>query len=53
MFEPLDREDNAEGDNREGSRPDAEVAEPYCRVVDDLDYKLGGEVGNDESEETL
>lgn len=53
MLEPLDRKGNSEGQDREGCCPDAEVTEPYCWIVDDLDYELGGEVGNDESEETL
>lgn len=53
MLQPLNREDNTEGRQRERSSPDAKITEPDCRVVDNLYYELCGKVGDDESEQGL
>lgn len=53
MLQPLDREDDAEGQQCEGGGPDAKVAKPYRRVVNDLYCELGGKVGDNESEQGL
>jgi hypothetical protein len=53
MFEPLYREYDGQGYYSEGGRPYPEVAKPYTRVTDDLDDKLGDEVGNNEGKKAL
>lgn len=53
VLEPLDREDDAEREDRDGCCPHAEVAKPYLRVVDNLYYKLGGKIGDDEGKQRL
>lgn len=53
MLEPLDGENDAQGHDGTGSRPEAEVAVPYFRIANDLDGELDGEVGDDDGKQRL
>lgn len=53
MLKPLNGEYNKHRQNRQGGRPYSEIAKPDAGVVDDLDGKLNGNVGDDDGEENL
>jgi hypothetical protein len=53
VFEPLDCEDDEEGEDGGGGGVDPEVAVPDVRVAGDLKTELDGDIGDDEPEECL
>jgi len=53
VLEPLDGEDDEEREDGGDGGVDPEVAVPDVRVADDLEGELDGDIGDDESEESL
>lgn len=53
MFDVLDKEDDEEGNDRNGGRPEAEVPGPDTCEVFNLEGSLNGSRGDESSENNL
>lgn len=49
MLQPLDREDDKQGEDEENGGPGAEITIPNASVADDLEGELNGGIGDDDA----